>query len=78
MPKIKFTAHAIKRAKERDLVPYLNKERFWYDGEALDSTRSLVDNVVYCFQEKIKQIKGSDIGYLKEFKITTLYLYKGI
>lgn len=59
--KIRFTQHAIKRAFERKLVKYLNKDTFYY-GAYLDSARVKVDDVIYAFVEDETEIR-----------ITTMY-----
>jgi hypothetical protein len=68
MPSIKFTAHAIKRAHERKLASFLNKELFWFDGEFLDNNRVRVRECIYAFERKGN---GS-------IKVVTMYNYENL
>lgn len=68
MKKIKFTKHAIRRATERKLLPYLVKEKFYYEAEYLDNHRAKVDDVIYAFTETDKEIRIKTI--YKDLPIT--------
>ena len=56
MKTIKFTKHAILRARERNLLEYLNKKRFYYDAEYVDPGIARIGRCTYSFVEKEKVI----------------------
>lgn len=50
--KIKFSQHAIKRAKERRLWQYVNKKLFYYEAEHLSPQRARLDNCIYVYSHE--------------------------
>lgn len=50
--KVKFTKHAIQRARERNLLSYLDKKKFYYDAQHFDNNRAVLDKCVYAYDKK--------------------------
>lgn len=61
MKKIKFTQHAMKRALERKLWPYISKDKFYYDAIRHGIGTARIDDVIYAFCENEKEIKITTI-----------------
>ena len=51
--KVRFTKHALYRARQKGLWKYVNKKKFFYDAIHLDIGRAILDRCVYvfCFQK---------------------------
>lgn len=52
MPEIRFSHHALQRARERKLWKYVSKEKFWYDAEYIDDGKVKINDCVYAFMHK--------------------------
>lgn len=61
MKKIKFTKHAMKRAIQRKLWKYVNKEMFYYDAVVAGVNTARIGDVFYAFTENEKEIKITTI-----------------
>lgn len=61
---IKFTKHAIKRAKERKLWKFVNKNLVYYDAEFFSLDKLILENCVYAIEKRGKKTL-----------ITTMYKY---
>lgn len=46
---IRFTKHALRRARERKLWKYVNKKKFFYDAKYLSSNRAILDECIYAY-----------------------------
>ena len=44
---IVFTKHALKRARERHLWKYVNKEKFYYDAQYIGINMCKLDRCIY-------------------------------
>ena len=59
---IKFTKHALSRARARKLWSYVSKAKFFYDAEFLERDRSKLGDCIYV------HVKNGEI-----IKILTMY-----
>lgn len=44
---IKFTKHAIERAKQRKLWPFVDKKKVFYDSQLLGTDKYILEDVIY-------------------------------
>lgn len=44
---VKFTKHALKRAVQRKLWPYVNKKKFYYDAQYVSPEKAILDECMY-------------------------------
>ncbi len=51
MKKIKFSKHALRRATERRLWEYVNKDKFFYDAKYLSNNKAMLNDCIYAFVE---------------------------
>jgi len=56
MRKIRFTKHALQRARERKLWKYVSKDKFWFDAEFVDSNKAKIDNCLYIYVDSKNEI----------------------
>lgn len=45
-----FTQHALKRARERKLWKYVNKEKFYFDASYAGFNTARLDDCIYAFK----------------------------
>jgi len=49
---IRFTKHALQRARERKLWKYVSKERFYFDAVHSGDMQARIDNCIYVYGYK--------------------------
>lgn len=49
---IKFSQHAIERAKKRKLWKYVKKEIVFYDAKLFDLSRLIFEKCIYAFEQR--------------------------